>query len=101
MLKYKKWEDSLDIEFQYFYERYQNDELYKNLIHDDNYDDIKNILKTDKSNITNKDKLFLLLYVVYRYRNNIFHGNKGVRSWIKYIVQIEKCVKVMIIMLDK
>ena len=37
----------------------------------------------------------MLLVVVYRFRNNIFHGNKGVDSWLQYRPQIEKCTNVM------
>lgn len=47
--------------------------------------------------ITSEDKLALMFYVVYRYRNNIFHENKGIMSWTQDTEQIEKCISFMII----
>jgi hypothetical protein len=44
---------------------------------------------------TSEDKVFLLVSVVYRYRNNIFHGNKGVESWLHYREQIQHCLQSM------
>lgn len=48
-----------------------------------------------------KSKLKLILFVVYRFRNNIFHGNKGVNSWIQYTEQIRHCVQVMKVLISQ
>jgi hypothetical protein len=41
------------------------------------------------------DLVFLVALVTYRYRNNMFHGNKGVRSWLQYKTQIGLCTNVV------
>lgn len=97
----EKWNDALENEFQYFHDRYQDKKTFRNLLHKDNYEEITNIIISEKSKITNNQKMLFLLYVVYRYRNNIFHGTKGVESWIQFKPQIEKCVDIMIMMLNK
>lgn len=33
-------------------------------------------------------RIFFLAIVAYRFRNNMFHGNKGVQSWLLYTKQI-------------
>ncbi len=84
-----------------FHDRYQDPRKYKNLSHNDNHDDVKNILKKKKECLTDNEKIHLALYVLYRYRNNIFHGNKGARSWNQYRDQIDQCVKIMAFIIDK
>ena len=76
-------------------------EFLRNLMHQDGYKEIMDIIGSEKSKITTNQKMLFILYVVYRYRNNIFHGTKGVESWIKYKFQIEKCVNVMMEILNK
>lgn len=61
---------------------------------------MENILKKKKECLTDNEKMQLALYVLYRYRNNIFHGNKGARSWNQYIEQIDQCVKTMAFIID-
>lgn len=36
-----------------------------------------------------------MTYIVYRYRNNMFHGNKGLESWLQFEEQIKDCITVM------
>lgn len=67
--------------------------------HDD-YPKIKEIIRKQNSDFNIHEKLHFILYVVYRYRNNIFHGSKGVESWIRFKPQMERCVKVMIEILN-
>jgi len=83
-----------------FFDRYQDRTSYKNLRHDENKIEINNILKKKKTDLTNQENMQLSLYVLYRYRNNIFHGNKGARSWSRYITQIDQCVKIMTFVID-
>ena len=92
----QKWNDKLETEFCYFHERYQDDDIYRMLVHEENRTEILKILTAKNNKVVINDKLLFLIYVVYRYRNNIFHGNKGVESWLNYTTQIEKCVNVMI-----
>jgi len=83
-----------------FHDRYQDSTKYKKLRHGDNHDDVKNILKKQKEELTDNEKMQLALYVLYRYRNNIFHGNKGARSWSEYHDQIDQCVRIMAFVID-
>ena len=62
---------------------------------------IEMILYMDYENITNSyEKLYLLFFVTYRYRNNIFHGNKNILSWPDYKEQIRDCITFMIKIID-
>ena len=45
--------------------------------------------------LSESDMIFMLVFVIYRFRNNIFHGNKGVGSWLQYKEQIKWCFTVM------
>lgn len=92
--------ETLEKHFSHFHDRYQNKKRYSNLRHKDIYKEIDNILSEDKTSVAKEDKLLFLLYVVYRYRNNIFHGSKGVTSWLRYKIQIEKCIETMTILID-
>jgi hypothetical protein len=87
--------------FIHFHERYQKENLYGRLRNNDNHGEINKIRLKNEKEVTSQEKLFFLLYVLYRYRNNIFHGNKGAEEWCRYEEQIEKCVKIMIFVLDK
>lgn len=92
--------EKLEKIIKYFYERYQDEKKYKNLRHDDSCPAVEEILKKTYCSLNDEEKFVLLLYVIYRYRNNIFHGNKGVMSWNQYKEQIEYCLDAMIIILD-
>jgi len=81
---------------EYFHKRYQDKKKYQNLIHSKNGNPRFNeILKKGYTNLTVEEKIFLLTFVTYRYRNNIFHGNKGISSWLKFDEQIKKCIYVL------
>src|SRR3990167_6907130 len=41
------------------------------------------------------DIIFFTTFVVLRFRNNIFHGNKYARNWMKYKDQIIHCTEIM------
>lgn len=89
-----------DVAVQHFHDRYQDSRRYKNLRHNDSATYITKILSQKIADLSNEDKLVLLIYVVYRYRNNIFHGNKGIASWSNYTTQINLCLDFMMAMLD-
>lgn len=83
-----------------FYSRYQNPKTFNNLKHKENAQIIKELLSKDFDILTDEQKMLLVLYVAYRYRNNIFHGNKGVMSWVHYTEQINDCITVMMKITD-
>jgi hypothetical protein len=78
-----------------FHARYQDGRLHANLMHDNTYPDIKPLLNRPVVSLSNVERVFFLVSVVYRYRNNIFHGSKGVGSWLQFKPQIEQCTQVM------
>ncbi len=53
------------------------------------------LLAKSVNRLSDAESVFLLSFVVYRFRNNIFHGNKGVNSWLSYTEQIELCIRSM------
>lgn len=101
--KYISKYEQMDIDdaVKHFYERYQDKDFYRHLKHGDkhteNYD---KILASDFSSISDEDKINFILYVVYRYRNNIFHGNKKILSWAQYSTEINLCLEVMMKLID-
>lgn len=80
---------------EHFHARYQNEKLFENLMYKQKNERLLALLKRPFTGITADDKLYLLVFVIYRYRNNIFHGNKGVLSWLQYRVQIQHCIQAM------
>ncbi|HHK8474829.1 TPA: hypothetical protein ACQYCW_004596, partial [Vibrio parahaemolyticus] len=92
---------SIDTAFKYFHYRYQDKSLKANLLHTQNIKRFEAILGKNEVQATKYEKVEFLIYVVYRYRNNIFHGNKGVSSWLAFDKQITKCVNLMQAMLPE
>ncbi len=84
-----------DFYSKHFHERYQAKKLYLNLMHTHNSSKLEEILQKGFLELTDYETAFFLAFVAYRYRNNIFHGNKGVGSWLKYQPQINYCSTVM------
>jgi hypothetical protein len=91
----------------YFHGRYQNKNLFNNLMHAKKIKKIKpeeerlvSLLGRPYSELTAEDVIFFITFVIYRYRNNIFHGNKGVTSWLMYREQIQFCIQVMQVMIS-
>lgn len=79
----------------HFHERYQDKKLYRNLMHKQKSPCIDLIRQKDFESLSADEVVFFVIFVVYRYRNNIFHGNKGVQSWLKFKHQIKLCIKIM------
>lgn len=89
-----------DIVF-HFHGRYQDKENFNHLKHgDNNISKYVEILEKEEENLSSTEKLQLMLYVCFRYRNNIFHGNKGVLSWSKYTPQINNCINFMMALVN-
>ena len=86
---------SLDPILEHFHARYQNKSRFDRLMYGRQHPDIKPLLARPVTSLLDIEKTFFLVAVVYRYRNNIFHGMKGVWSWLTYKPQIERCIKVM------
>lgn len=82
-------------EFKYFYDRYQDKKLYRHLKHEEKFKLIDNLLIKSIGDISNVERFMFLLYVVYRYRNNIFHGNKSLGNWLNYETEMEYCINIM------
>lgn len=92
--------------FNYFNSRYRKDvNNYHSLLnyHDDyieynnkNYDMYK-IMDKDKPELNSHDiKLLFLIYIIYRFRCNIFHGNKEIFDWKNNKTPINYCCKALI-----
>jgi hypothetical protein len=79
----------------YFHKRYQDERLRKNLMHRQKSEELKSILTKDFEKLSNIEIALMMLIVIYRFRNNIFHGNKGVKSWLVYKDQIILCIDAM------
>ncbi len=100
-----KYYDDLEIDnvSKMFHERYKDKQYLKHLFYkkDENIKEkMRNLILREFPDLSNEDKMYLLLCVTYRYRNNIFHGNKGVLSWKNYKEQIDGCLKFMMNLID-
>ena len=103
--EYEPYYDNLQCEniTSYFYDRYQDKTNLRHLVHNKGGESgqlFTEYLSLDYSTLNNEQKLLIILFTVFRYRNNIFHGSKGVESWSKYKNQIEKCIMFMQKMID-
>jgi len=86
--------------FLNLHKRYQDDTNWKNLIHKDNCEFFSNLRGRKANDLELTEKIRFVFYVIYRFRNNIFHGNKGVQSWLLYEEQINQCIEGMKILND-
>lgn len=80
---------------RHFHSRYQDQKRLRNLMHSHEVNILSEILGKPFEEIDDNELLFMLLIVVYRFRNNIFHGNKGVDTWLQYREQIGFCLDAM------
>ncbi len=88
-----------------FHLRYQDEKLRKNLCYKNKCNNKEcNIFSEcefyilcnkEYKDIEKDEKIYFLTYIVYRYRNNMFHGNKGLESWLQFEEQIKDCITVM------
>lgn len=86
---------TLEIIGDHFYIRYQNKKMLSNLLYGREGGKLKEILTKPKKLLTDLDIIFLVAFVIFRFRNNIFHGNKGVNSWLQFEEQIKFCTSAM------
>lgn len=84
---------------RHFHDRYQDRDRLRHLLHGQKVNGVTEILDRQFEELSNAELLFMLVVVVYRFRNNIFHGNKGVDTWLHYRTQIEMCTNIMQILI--
>lgn len=87
-------------QLDHFHSRYQNGEKLLNLLHDEKPSgavvaDFKRCLAIPVASLAARDHVFTVVFVIYRFRNNMFHGNKRVESWLRYREQISICTGTM------
>lgn len=80
---------------EYFHSHYRNEANYRDLMHEEKSAEFKKVIDTDYTSLTKADVVFLLLFVVYRFRHNVFNGGDGVRTWMQHHFEIELCTLVM------
>jgi hypothetical protein len=79
----------------HFHARYQDRGRYENLMHRQPCEKLDVLLRHDVGMAGAADIIFLVAIVAYRFRNNMFHGNKGVASWLQYKDQIQLCTEAL------
>lgn len=80
---------------EHFHKRYQDKTLLHNLMQQPQVARMDGLVKKSLASFQPEDTIFFVATVVYRFRNNIFHGNKGVDTWLNYVEQIERCTSAM------
>jgi hypothetical protein len=90
---------SIESTFDYFFNRYQNDVLRQNLLNCNGRSngklDIFFAETIAKPNTNEYEKVLFILCVVFRFRNNIFHGVKEFKKWSDYSEPIGHCNAVL------
>lgn len=87
--------DELDNHVGFFLDRYQDPKKYKNLMNEQKSQRMNKLIGKNFQEFSSDEKIFFAMIVIYRYRNNIFHGNKGVASWLQYEECIIRCTEIM------
>lgn len=88
-------EMNADEKAQYFHDRYQDEIKYRHLTGSKKYKPMEEVLAKRYTELTNTEKTIVMMTTVFRYRNNIFHGNKAIGDWNKYCKEIEYCTEFM------
>ena len=76
---------------EHFHKRYQEASLYKHLMQKQKSPRMDALVKAPFASLPEQDIVFLMAATACRFRNNMFHGNKGVGSWLQYETEIELC----------
>ena len=84
--------------FLHFHDRFQDDNKYEELRHGHKWSKIDYILQDPPERVSKKNRIIFMIFVVYRYRNNIFHGTKTIRTWSNFSKEIQLCIKFMILL---
>ena len=88
-------QESISDAVAHFHARYQDESLFRHLMHRQDNTRLSGLIGHKLSDLTDEDRVFFLVFVIYRFRNNIFHGNKGVETWLRYREQIQYCIGAM------
>ena len=85
---------------RHFHERYQDRRRLRNLApkartSDWMIEELGEMLSVTFDELEQRQQGVLTAYVVYRFRNNMFHGAKGIGSWLRYKEQIRFCIAAM------
>lgn len=89
--------------FNHFFARYQSKQMRDDLLASERKNDVKDEIKKickRQGNISDGNKLYLMMYVAYRFRNNLFHGNKEFSRWLNNNAEIELCINLMMKVTD-
>jgi hypothetical protein len=86
---------TLSTNVEHFHARYQDKERFKHLMHTQSSSRLSQALSFPAEDLSAEECLHLLVFVAYRFRNNIFHGNKGVDTWLGYSEQIRRCTELL------
>ena len=97
-LKEKIDNNNLDAIAKHFYERYQDKNKYERLVSGHPWSKIEGILEKPYHKIYKENKISFMIFVVYRYRNNIFHGIKSIKEWGNFSEEIQLCIKFMVML---
>lgn len=79
----------------HFHARYQNETRLRHLLHRRREPKFEAVIARPLAKLEPQETVYLVLFTVYRFRNNIFHGNKGVQTWLQYTEQIDHCTLAM------
>lgn len=85
---------------RYFHNRYQDKKRYDLLTNSYKYESMERALSKNYADLTGAEKIIVMMTTVFRYRNNIFHGNKAIDDWNKYSKEIEYCIEFMMSVVD-
>lgn len=85
----------LSAPMEHFHERYQDKSRLRHLLNKRPGEYLTELLRRPVGDLTPSERVFVVLFVVFRFRNNIFHGTKGVQTWIQYGEQIRLCTEAM------
>ncbi|MEG2329266.1 hypothetical protein [Anaerorhabdus sp.] len=88
-------------ELNHFVSRYQSHKSLVYSLFNSNESESEVFLeKIEKKDKNIYDNLSLMLTIVFRYRNNMFHGNKSVNEWNLYTKEFYMCISFMIKVLN-
>lgn len=92
----------LDEISSHFHKRYQDRRKYLKLINEQRYNwgKIERIIEKPFYRVREDEKIVLMIFVTYRYRNNIFHGIKSIQQWNNFSNEIQQCIRFMLLLGD-
>ncbi|PKN65487.1 MAG: hypothetical protein CVU57_10245 [Deltaproteobacteria bacterium HGW-Deltaproteobacteria-15] len=88
---------SLNVPAKHFHDRYQDPKHFRHLMPKRwtwpwMIEEFQRLLAIPYGRLTEQQIVQLVTFVVYRFRNNMFHGVKKVQAWLQYREEIRLCV---------